>query len=133
LLPDKKLLQRLGSTADREAKDRHEALVALAAIIPQLTIPKAETVRHPMRIGIPRELDEALERKQIETGQTALVLLLQSTKEYFRRQESDTAETTPSSQADAVAPEQSFQVAKRKPGRPRKSEAVPQAVEKPRR
>ncbi len=92
--------------------DRHAALIAVASVIKSLDMPKTDTKRHPIRIGIPVELDVVLEKKQKETGLSAIAILLAGAREYLARQTKPTEKV--SSQTLATA-------AKRR-GRPRKSE-----------
>jgi hypothetical protein len=57
--------------------DRHEALERLAAIVPSLDLPDArDQHRRPLRIGVPPKLQEALAKKQEETGQPLITILL---------------------------------------------------------
>ena len=84
---DRMLLKKLGSPdSDGESTDRHAALIAVARIIKEIEVPALDNRRQPMRIGIPAELDHALEEKQQQTGQTAIAILLAGAREYLSRQ-----------------------------------------------
>lgn len=110
---DRQIIKNLGNPrVDQGASDRHAALIAVASVIKSLDMPKTDTKRYPIRIGIPVELDVVLEKKQKDTGLSAIAILLAGAREYLARQAKPTEKV--SSQTLATA-------AKRR-GRPRKSE-----------
>ncbi|MDZ4847916.1 MAG: hypothetical protein SGI77_01355 [Pirellulaceae bacterium] len=119
---DKELLKRLGSPSDA-APDRHNALIAIAGLIAQLELPAIDSRRQPIRLGIPPELDRAIELKRKATGQTALAILLAGARAYLESQQSP-AEQLPAPNASKAISKTSIEHAaltKRRPGRPRKS------------
>jgi len=76
-----------------------------------------------MRIGIPAELDVALEEKQQKTGQTAIAILLAGAREYIARQ----------SRTKGSMSETPKVLAAKTRGRPRKASAEQATKEKVRR
>ena len=83
--PDRQLLQDLGRMRPG-VEDRHAALLELVAIVDEL---KLEDVRgrerRPLRIRIPEELEQTINRKAEATGQTFLAVLIEAAREYERR------------------------------------------------
>ena len=79
---DKELLQRLGR--DDQDLDRYHALLELVAVIQKLQLPDVRNEsRHPLRLGIPTQLDEAIRKKVDATGQTYIAVLLTAAREYL--------------------------------------------------
>jgi hypothetical protein len=79
---DRELLQTLG---EGEA-DRYSALCSLTEIVKGLKLPDIrKRKRRPLRLGVPVELDAAIDKVVQATGQTRLDVLLAAAREYRRR------------------------------------------------
>lgn len=73
---DKKAVQALGKVGGQSI-DRHDALLELVAELPKLDLPVMKSgERVPMRLGIPTELDEAINEVKKRTKQTYVSILL---------------------------------------------------------
>jgi hypothetical protein len=79
-LRDRELLRNLGR--GRPAiPDRHTALLELVDIVRAMPIPKKED-RQPLRLGLPDDLREVINRRAEETGQTFQDILLMAARNY---------------------------------------------------
>lgn len=82
---DHELLKTL-TKRQTETKDRHSALLALVPIVQSLSIPKIEKrERKALRIGIPDELYDELERIKDETGHSMTDIILIAAREYAQQ------------------------------------------------
>ena len=79
---DKKLLQQLGRN-DQDL-DRYHALLELVAVVQKLQLPDVRNERrHPLRLGIPTQLDKVIRKKVDATGQTYIAVLLMAAREHL--------------------------------------------------
>ena len=82
VVEDKELLQRLGRN-DQDL-DRYHALLELVAVVQKLKLPDVRNqIRHPLRLGIPTQLDKAIRKKADATGQTYIAILLTAAREHL--------------------------------------------------
>jgi hypothetical protein len=83
--PERQLLQDLGRVRPG-VDDRYAALRNLIPIVEHLEMTDVrERDRRPLRLRIPEDLDQAINRKAGETGQTFLAVLIAAATEYRRR------------------------------------------------
>ena len=81
---DRELLQHIGKGRP-EIEDRYEAFLDLAKLVPGLELPNIKDLeRRPIRLGIPAELEEIINKKSEETGQPFITILLEAAKVYRR-------------------------------------------------
>ena len=77
LRPDEKLAIRKLTSVGARKRDRHMALLELVSLVPTLDLPKVDkSKREPMRLGIPSELDAAINKVKHQTGHTYVSILL---------------------------------------------------------
>jgi hypothetical protein len=82
---DRQLLKDLGRLRPG-VEDRHAALLELTGIVNELELENVRgRERRPLRIRIPEELEQAINRKVEATGGTFLGVLLEAAREYQRR------------------------------------------------
>ena len=86
---DRQLLQDLGRMRPG-VEDRHAAFLELVPIVDDLELEDVrERERRPLRIRIPEELEQSINRKTEATGQTFLGILIAAAREYKRRHTSE--------------------------------------------
>jgi hypothetical protein len=87
LLPqDRELLRNIGHGRP-DVADRYGALLQLTDIVRNEQIPNEppEPERRSLRLGIPRELDQAVSRLAKRTGRTYISVLLAAARVYRQR------------------------------------------------
>lgn len=83
--PERQLLQDLGRLRPG-VEDRHTALLQLVGIVDELDLEDVRgRKRRPLRVRIPEELEQAINRRVKQTGQTFLGVLMTAVQEYHHR------------------------------------------------
>lgn len=82
---DRDMLQNLARVR-KDTPDRHAALIKLAEVVPDLDLEDIrDQERRALRLGLPPELEKALQEKQESTGQPIVTILTEGVHEYWRR------------------------------------------------
>lgn len=89
---DRHLIQNLAKGREN-TPDRHAALCALVPFVRKLSLPDIrDQERSALRVGIPAELDDAINEVAEHTGHPFVAVLLAAAREYRKRYPSKPAQ-----------------------------------------